>query len=254
MGVVFPASLLSTPFSIFPNLPHGNAQPRLLRAVLALGCALEEGVAIGVSDPNPEAKRSSIASKGKPKTQSPTRKAKGKVEKWELELDCLTSSIGTYTAPWVQAFRLRAAGRVEGLQAWLDRGRKKVCLVSSCCISLLSSCGISCRGGSIPSTSPCTSPTLTRIFTSTDTAAGPDTRAFPDARDGAGDGAGREWGGDGAYCFHYDVLPTDLTETLPHRSSATTDSGRRSAPWTTVPGSRCGARRVGVDRWGCIRR
>ncbi|KAJ7033572.1 hypothetical protein C8F04DRAFT_1104347, partial [Mycena alexandri] len=34
-----------------------NAQPRLLRAVLALGCALDEGVAIGVSDPNPEAKR-----------------------------------------------------------------------------------------------------------------------------------------------------------------------------------------------------
>ncbi|KAJ7726217.1 hypothetical protein B0H16DRAFT_1593009 [Mycena metata] len=102
-----------------------NAQPRLLRAVLALGCALDEGVAIGVSDPNPEAKRRSIASKRKPKTQSPTRKAKGKVEKWELELDCLTSSIGTYTAPWVQAFRLCAAGRVEGLQAWLDRGRKK---------------------------------------------------------------------------------------------------------------------------------
>ncbi|KAJ7726211.1 hypothetical protein B0H16DRAFT_1780614 [Mycena metata] len=98
-----------------------NAQPRLLRAVLALGCTLEEGV----SDPNPEAKRRPTASKGKPKTQSPTRKAKGKVEKWELELDCLTSSIGTYTAPWVQAFRLCAAGRLAGLQAWLDRGRKK---------------------------------------------------------------------------------------------------------------------------------
>ncbi|KAJ7722628.1 hypothetical protein B0H16DRAFT_1788828 [Mycena metata] len=98
-----------------------NAQPRLLRAVLALGCTLEEGV----SDPNPEAKRRPTASMGKPKTQSPTRKAKGKVEKWELELDCLTSSIGTYTAPWVQAFRLCAAGRLAGLQAWLDRGRKK---------------------------------------------------------------------------------------------------------------------------------
>ncbi|KAJ7713845.1 hypothetical protein B0H14DRAFT_3901864 [Mycena olivaceomarginata] len=45
--------------------------------------------------------------------------------KWELELDCLTSSIGTYTPPWIAVFRLCAAGRAHGLQEWLDRGRKK---------------------------------------------------------------------------------------------------------------------------------
>ncbi|KAJ7153284.1 hypothetical protein C8R46DRAFT_1357181 [Mycena filopes] len=99
-----------------------NAQPRLLRAVLVLGCALDEGVAIGASDRNPEAKPFSTKSTATSKSASKGRNAP---EKWELELDCLTSSIGTYTAPWLQAFRLCAAGRPEGLQAWLDRGRKK---------------------------------------------------------------------------------------------------------------------------------
>ncbi|KAJ6536854.1 hypothetical protein B0H19DRAFT_1240713 [Mycena capillaripes] len=85
-----------------------TAQPRLLRAVLALGCGLED-VGGGAS----KAK----GAKGK-------AKAKGGA-KWELELDCLTSSIGTYTPPWIAAFRLCAAGRATGLQTWLDRGRKK---------------------------------------------------------------------------------------------------------------------------------
>ncbi|KAJ7907571.1 hypothetical protein B0H13DRAFT_691553 [Mycena leptocephala] len=87
-----------------------SGQPRLLRAVQALGCGLEDGVVPG--------KNGSKKGKGKA-----TAKAKG--GKWEIELDCLTSSIGTYTPPWLAVFRLCAAGRAKGLQEWLDRGRKK---------------------------------------------------------------------------------------------------------------------------------
>ncbi|KAJ7744468.1 tyrosyl-DNA phosphodiesterase-domain-containing protein [Mycena maculata] len=71
----------------------GTGQPRLMRAVQVLGCGLEDG--------------------------------KGKGKDCDLELDCLTSSIGTYSPPWLAVFRLCAAGRSRALQAWLDRGRKK---------------------------------------------------------------------------------------------------------------------------------
>ncbi|KAJ7618173.1 hypothetical protein DFH06DRAFT_1306728 [Mycena polygramma] len=82
-----------------------TGQPRLLRAVQALGCSLEDSPAAGKSK-----------AKGK---------ARAKGGKWEVELDCLTSSIGTYTPPWIATFRMCAAGRGTGLQQWLDRGRKK---------------------------------------------------------------------------------------------------------------------------------
>ncbi|KAJ6575763.1 tyrosyl-DNA phosphodiesterase-domain-containing protein [Mycena vulgaris] len=77
----------------------GTGQPRLMRAVQALGCSLEGG-----------------SSKGK---------GKGKAGECVLELDCLTSSIGTYTPPWLAIFRLCAGGRARALEAWLDRGRRK---------------------------------------------------------------------------------------------------------------------------------
>ncbi|KAJ7726204.1 hypothetical protein B0H16DRAFT_1471461 [Mycena metata] len=64
---------------------EGGRLPRRLRAVLALGCALEEGIAIGVSDPNPEAKRRPTAGKGKPKTQS-IADAEGEGEGGEVEV------------------------------------------------------------------------------------------------------------------------------------------------------------------------
>jgi hypothetical protein len=54
---------------------HRSGQPRLLRAVQALGCGLEDGVALG--------KNGSKNAKGKA-----TAKAKGG-GKWEIELDCL---------------------------------------------------------------------------------------------------------------------------------------------------------------------
>ncbi|KAJ7459408.1 tyrosyl-DNA phosphodiesterase-domain-containing protein [Mycena galericulata] len=75
----------------------GTGQTRLMRAVQTLGCGLHD-------------------MKGK---------AGAKGQGQELELDCLTSSIGTYTPPWLAIFRLCAAGRSHALQAWLDRGRKK---------------------------------------------------------------------------------------------------------------------------------
>ncbi|KAJ7257561.1 tyrosyl-DNA phosphodiesterase-domain-containing protein [Mycena haematopus] len=77
-----------------------TGQPRLMRAVQVLGCSLED-------------------------LESEKAKRGTKRGKWELELDCLTSSIGTYTPPWLAVFRLCAAGRAGALQAWLDRGRKK---------------------------------------------------------------------------------------------------------------------------------
>ncbi|KAF7344187.1 hypothetical protein MVEN_01709100 [Mycena venus] len=158
------SSLLSS-FSLADFLaPYRTGQTRLLRAVQALGCSLEDGVVAGGSGKSKKAKG----------------KAKAKVKtggKWEIELDCLvrfpcclalvfvvaddsmhspfflivcdlplvflrlgtdtdidvramdnapqTSSIGTYTPPWLAVFRLCAAGRARELQAWLDRGRKK---------------------------------------------------------------------------------------------------------------------------------
>ncbi|KAJ6460009.1 tyrosyl-DNA phosphodiesterase-domain-containing protein [Mycena sanguinolenta] len=86
-----------------------TGQLRLMRAVQTLGCSLED--------------LENAASKGKGKGRA---KTKGKrADKWEVELDCLTSSIGAYTAPWLAVFRLCASGRAQGVQAWLDRGRKK---------------------------------------------------------------------------------------------------------------------------------
>ncbi|KAJ7843385.1 hypothetical protein B0H13DRAFT_1648442 [Mycena leptocephala] len=69
-------------------IPHRTGQTRLLRAVQALGCS--------------------------------------NVEEYELELDCLTSSIGTYSVPWIAVFRLCAGGRAQALRAYLDRGQKRV--------------------------------------------------------------------------------------------------------------------------------
>ncbi|KAJ7193807.1 phospholipase D/nuclease [Mycena pura] len=86
-----------------------NGQARLLRAVLILGCSLEDGV-----------KSFKGKTKGANRTKGPEKAAES-----ELQLDCLTSSIGNYTPPWLAVFRLCASGRAKGLQAWLDRGRKK---------------------------------------------------------------------------------------------------------------------------------
>ncbi|KAJ7046431.1 hypothetical protein C8F04DRAFT_1173368 [Mycena alexandri] len=96
-----------------------NAQPRLLRAVLALGCALEESVAIGVSDPNPETKRKAATSKGKASASGKPKRKSPKGRAWRS--GNLTSLIGTYTAPWVQTFR-RGAWRATGVA----RGRPPV--------------------------------------------------------------------------------------------------------------------------------
>ncbi|KAJ7869418.1 tyrosyl-DNA phosphodiesterase-domain-containing protein [Mycena leptocephala] len=49
-------------------------------------------------------------------------KSKENVEGYELELDYLTSSIGTYSVPWIAVFRLCAGGRAQALRAYLDRG------------------------------------------------------------------------------------------------------------------------------------
>ncbi|KAJ7696922.1 hypothetical protein B0H17DRAFT_1328965 [Mycena rosella] len=76
-----------------------TGQPRLMRAVQTLGCGLEVPKGAG--------------------------KNKGKAKESVLELDCLTSSTGTYTPPWLAIFRLCAGGRPRALEAWLDRGRKK---------------------------------------------------------------------------------------------------------------------------------
>jgi hypothetical protein len=77
-----PPSSLPPPFSFTSFLApanthctHRSGQPRLLRAVQALGCGLEDGVALG--------KNGSKNGKGKA-----TAKAKGG-GKWEIELDCL---------------------------------------------------------------------------------------------------------------------------------------------------------------------
>ncbi|KAJ7851502.1 hypothetical protein B0H14DRAFT_2444939 [Mycena olivaceomarginata] len=79
-----------------------TGQTRLLRAVQALGC-------------------SNVKSKGK---------GKETMEECELELDYLTSSIGTYSVPWVAVFRLCAGGRAQALRAYLDRGQKRVRAIS----------------------------------------------------------------------------------------------------------------------------
>ncbi|KAF8202034.1 hypothetical protein K438DRAFT_2015408 [Mycena galopus ATCC 62051] len=97
-----------------------TGQPRLMRAVQGLGCGLED-LEAGAFDVK--------GGKGKGKAGGSRKNGKGKGKekggKWAMELDCLTSSIGTYTLPWLAVFRLCAAGRATALQAWLDRGRKK---------------------------------------------------------------------------------------------------------------------------------
>ncbi|KAK7055265.1 tyrosyl-DNA phosphodiesterase-domain-containing protein [Favolaschia claudopus] len=89
-----------------------TGKSRLLRAIQSLGCSLEDGAAV-------KGGKSSTTVKGKSKAKAPAK------DKWEIELDCLTSSIGTYTTPWIAVFRLCAAGRGHAVQEWLDRGRKK---------------------------------------------------------------------------------------------------------------------------------
>ncbi|KAJ7261616.1 hypothetical protein C8J57DRAFT_1232472 [Mycena rebaudengoi] len=74
-----------------------------MRAVQVLGCAAEGATGAGDSK------------KGKANA--------AKDKEWGLELECLTSSIGTYTPAWLAAFRLCAAGRAQSLEKWLDRSK-----------------------------------------------------------------------------------------------------------------------------------
>ncbi|KAJ7292235.1 tyrosyl-DNA phosphodiesterase-domain-containing protein [Mycena rebaudengoi] len=85
-----------------------TGQPRLMRAVQVLGCAAEG--ANGAGDG-----KNAKSTKGKAKAD--------KDKEWGLELECLTSSIGTYTPAWLAAFRLCAAGRAQPLEKWLDRAK-----------------------------------------------------------------------------------------------------------------------------------
>ncbi|KAF8172756.1 hypothetical protein K438DRAFT_1981234 [Mycena galopus ATCC 62051] len=103
-----------------------SAQPRLMRAVQALGCSLE--------DLNASVQSGSGGGGGKGgggrweavarelRKMKEDEKEGGKVE---LELDCLTSSTGSYTAPWLTAFRLCASGNTKGLQESLGWARTK---------------------------------------------------------------------------------------------------------------------------------
>ncbi|KAJ7493823.1 hypothetical protein FB451DRAFT_1360519 [Mycena latifolia] len=101
----------------------GTGQPRLMRAVQALGCGLE-GPPGNVKGKSAQSKPTwTVVAKGKGKGKA--GKGKEGEGEWVLELDCLTSSIGTYTPPWLAAFRLCAGGRARALETWLDRGRRK---------------------------------------------------------------------------------------------------------------------------------
>ncbi|KAJ7717860.1 hypothetical protein B0H16DRAFT_1897786 [Mycena metata] len=98
-----------------------TGQTRLLRAVQALGCSVDDWVI-----------ESKLKGKDKGKAgEWEHRKSKGKakdlnVQEYELELDYLTSSIGTYSVPWIAAFRLCAGGRTQALRAYLDRAQKRI--------------------------------------------------------------------------------------------------------------------------------
>ncbi|KAJ6556008.1 hypothetical protein B0H19DRAFT_1151741 [Mycena capillaripes] len=91
---------------------HGvlrTGQTRLLRAVQALGCSVDDW---GSEGKGKAGQWGNLKSKGKGKENE---------EEYELELDCLTSSIGTYSVPWIAVFRLCAGGRAQALRAYLDR-------------------------------------------------------------------------------------------------------------------------------------
>ncbi|KAJ7728076.1 hypothetical protein B0H16DRAFT_244988 [Mycena metata] len=95
-----------------------TGQTRLLRAVQVLGCS--------VDDWGSESKGNAKAKTGEWETRKSKGKGKENVEEYELELDYLTSSIGTYSVPWIAVFRLCAAGRMQALRAYLDRGQKRI--------------------------------------------------------------------------------------------------------------------------------
>ncbi|KAJ6614239.1 hypothetical protein B0H10DRAFT_2191622 [Mycena sp. CBHHK59/15] len=93
-----------------------TGQPRLMRAVQALGCTTEvEPAAFEF-----KGKSNAVNGKGSGNTKG-KGKAKAKDAGWDLELECLTSSIGTYTPAWLGAFRLCARGAPRSLEAWLNR-------------------------------------------------------------------------------------------------------------------------------------
>ncbi|KAJ6501369.1 hypothetical protein DFH09DRAFT_1202740 [Mycena vulgaris] len=95
-----------------------TGQTRLLRAVQALGCSVDDwGSESKGKDKGKAGEWENVKSKGK---------GKENVEEYELELDCLTSSIGTYSVPWIAVFRLCAGGRAQALRAYLDRGQKRI--------------------------------------------------------------------------------------------------------------------------------
>ncbi|KAJ7336099.1 hypothetical protein DFH08DRAFT_813347 [Mycena albidolilacea] len=95
-----------------------TGQTRLLRAVQALGCSVDDwGSESKGKDPWKAGEWDNLKSKGK---------GKENVEEYELELDYLTSSIGTYSVPWITVFRLCAGGRAQALRAYLDRGRGRI--------------------------------------------------------------------------------------------------------------------------------
>ncbi|KAJ7933035.1 hypothetical protein B0H13DRAFT_1856636 [Mycena leptocephala] len=95
-----------------------TGQTRLLRAIQALGCSVDDwGSESKGKDKGKAGEWENVKSKGK---------SKENVEEYELELDYLTSSIGTYSVPWIAVFRLCAGGRAQALRAYLDRRQKRI--------------------------------------------------------------------------------------------------------------------------------
>ncbi|KAJ7925350.1 hypothetical protein B0H13DRAFT_2266305 [Mycena leptocephala] len=106
----FPAVLVA--------LLGSTGQTRLLRAIQALGCSVDDwGSESKGKDKGKAGEWENLKSKGK---------SQENVEEHELELDYLTSSIGTYSVPWIAVFRLYACGRAQALRAYLDRGQKRI--------------------------------------------------------------------------------------------------------------------------------
>ncbi|KAJ7925382.1 hypothetical protein B0H13DRAFT_1130608 [Mycena leptocephala] len=93
-----------------------TGQTRVLRAVQALGCSVDDwGSDSKRKDKGKAGEWENLKSKGKSKENVDS-------EEYELKLDYLTSSIGTYSVPWIAVFRLCASGRAQALRAYLDRG------------------------------------------------------------------------------------------------------------------------------------
>ncbi|KAJ6503816.1 tyrosyl-DNA phosphodiesterase I [Mycena sanguinolenta] len=94
-----------------------TGQTRLLRAVQALGCSVDDWGSESKGKDNGKAGEWRIKSKGESKETA---------EEYELELDYLTSSIGSYSVPWLAVFRLCAGGQAQALRAYLDRGQHRI--------------------------------------------------------------------------------------------------------------------------------